>query len=55
MKEIVEELGSDHVPEYPEDRFDLIWTLPFPYDNITAVRSEGCPGLDTRSFLKVQG
>ncbi|KAH1497074.1 hypothetical protein LV164_000555 [Aspergillus fumigatus] len=55
MKEIVEELGSDHVPEYPEDRFDLIWTLPFPYDNITDVRSEGCPGLDTRSFLKVQG
>lgn len=35
--------------------FDLIWTLPFPYDNITDVRSEGCPGLDTRSFLKVQG
>ncbi|KAG2028090.1 hypothetical protein GB937_000543 [Aspergillus fischeri] len=52
MKEIMEELGSDHVPEYPEDRFDLIWTVPFPYDNITDVRSEGCPGLDTCSLLK---
>ncbi|RHZ55897.1 hypothetical protein CDV55_102166 [Aspergillus turcosus] len=48
MKEIVDELGSSHAPEYPEDRFDLIWSVPFPYGNITDVRSEGCPGLDTR-------
>ncbi|GFF52630.1 putative phosphoglycerate mutase family protein [Aspergillus lentulus] len=41
--------------EYPEDRFDLIWTVPFPYDHITDFRSEGCPGLDTRSLLQVQG
>ncbi|KAF4183040.1 hypothetical protein CNMCM8694_005028 [Aspergillus lentulus] len=42
MKEIVQELGSDHVPEYPENRFDLIWTVPFAYDHIPDFRSEGC-------------
>jgi hypothetical protein len=28
------------------DRFDIIWTDPHPYDNITNTSSENCPGLD---------
>lgn len=28
-------------------RFDLIWTIPYPYNKITAMQSEQCPGLDT--------
>ena len=32
---------------YPGDRFDLIWTIKKPYDEIDSVTSEGVPGLDT--------
>jgi hypothetical protein len=32
--------------QYPDDRFDLIWTLPAPYTSIVSVTSEGVPGLD---------
>lgn len=32
--------------EYPGDRFDLIWTVVKPYDEIVAVTSENVPGLD---------
>lgn len=32
--------------EYPGDRFDLIWTVVKPYDEIVAVTSESVPGLD---------
>ncbi|KAK3939374.1 hypothetical protein QBC46DRAFT_150231 [Diplogelasinospora grovesii] len=32
--------------KYPGDRFDLIWVVPEPYDEITEVRSEDVPGLD---------
>lgn len=31
---------------YPDDRFDLIWTVPAPYTSIASVTSEGVPGLD---------
>ena len=27
-------------------RFDIVWTIPFPYDNVTEIWSEKCPGLD---------
>ncbi|THC98333.1 hypothetical protein EYZ11_002194 [Aspergillus tanneri] len=54
MKQIVKDLGYEDPPEYPEDRYDLIWTLPFPYDNITDIRSEGCPDLDKPTALNVQ-
>ncbi|OOF97037.1 hypothetical protein ASPCADRAFT_205833 [Aspergillus carbonarius ITEM 5010] len=54
MREIVQALGYDDPPEYPDERFDLIWTIPFPYDNITDIRSERCPGLDVPSVLNVQ-
>ncbi|KAL6230871.1 hypothetical protein BDW75DRAFT_248375 [Aspergillus navahoensis] len=46
LTDIAEELGDDHAPEYPDDRYDLIWTNPSPYDEITAETSERCPGLD---------
>ncbi|KAJ5224914.1 uncharacterized protein N7469_008417 [Penicillium citrinum] len=39
-------LGVKDVLEYPDDRFDLIWTLPWPYDTVTDIKSEDCPDLD---------
>ncbi|RAK88134.1 60S ribosome biogenesis protein Rrp14 [Aspergillus costaricaensis CBS 115574] len=56
MRQIVQELGYADPPEYPDDRFDLIWTIPFPYDNITEIQSEECPELDVPvpALLKVQ-
>ncbi|OJJ70691.1 hypothetical protein ASPBRDRAFT_44929 [Aspergillus brasiliensis CBS 101740] len=54
MREIVQALGYDDPPDYPEDRFDLIWTIPFPYNNITDIQSEECPELDVPAILKVQ-
>jgi hypothetical protein len=32
--------------EYPGDKFDLIWTVVKPYDEIVAVTSENVRGLD---------
>ncbi|KAF7597502.1 hypothetical protein BBP40_003749 [Aspergillus hancockii] len=55
MRELVEILGSENPVEYPEDRFDLMWTIPFPYSNITDIRSEECPGLDVPLALTIQG
>lgn len=26
--------------------FDLILTIPYPYDTVTEIKSEECPGLD---------
>ncbi|OOF93623.1 hypothetical protein ASPCADRAFT_209565 [Aspergillus carbonarius ITEM 5010] len=46
LTDIVEELGDDNAPTYPSDRFDLIWTDPSPYTDITDFTSENCPGLD---------
>ncbi|KAJ5611684.1 hypothetical protein N7528_008789 [Penicillium herquei] len=46
--EIQEALGSHEPVEYPNDRFDLIWTIPYPYDRITVTQSEECPGLDAK-------
>ncbi|KKK21091.1 hypothetical protein ARAM_004710 [Aspergillus rambellii] len=54
IHEIARELGVPHPPMYPE-RYDLIWVIPFPYDNITEVRSEACPGLDVPAEIVVQG
>jgi hypothetical protein len=33
--------------KYPSERFDLIWTVPPPYKEITSVTSEGVEKLDT--------
>lgn len=46
MNNIAEEIGADDVDNYDEDRFDIIWTLPPPYKEITDETSENCPGLD---------
>ncbi|KAJ5130785.1 60S ribosome biogenesis protein Rrp14 [Penicillium bovifimosum] len=51
MDKIEEELGALEPIEYPEDRYDLIWTDPWPYGNVTNVKSEECPGLDVRPGL----
>jgi hypothetical protein len=32
--------------QYPDDHFDLIWTVPAPYTSIVSVTSEDVPGLD---------
>ncbi|KAL1989099.1 hypothetical protein VTN96DRAFT_5862 [Rasamsonia emersonii] len=46
LTDIVKKLGDKNPPSYPSDRFDLIWTDPSPYNNITSITSENCPGLD---------
>ncbi|CDM27207.1 hypothetical protein DTO013E5_4554 [Penicillium roqueforti] len=46
LTDIAEKLGVKDAPSYPDDSFDIIWTLPGPYDEITAETSENCPGLD---------
>ncbi|KAK7223425.1 hypothetical protein V2G26_011428 [Clonostachys chloroleuca] len=47
MNNILEALGAEDIENYPEDRYDVIWTVPSPYDEITAENSENCPGLDS--------
>lgn len=44
----VKKLGctSDGEIAYPDDRFDVIWTIKPPYQEITSVTSEECEGLD---------
>ncbi|KAI1494251.1 hypothetical protein F5X96DRAFT_9168 [Biscogniauxia mediterranea] len=46
LNNLVEELGAKDVDEYPTDSFDLIWTTPYDYSEVTSVTSESCPGLD---------
>ncbi|KAJ5618617.1 phosphoglycerate mutase family protein [Penicillium herquei] len=46
LSEIVEELGDDDAPTYPDDDYNWIWTDPSPYTNVTAWTNEDCPGLD---------
>lgn len=40
--------SGDHGEEikYPDNRFDLIWTVKAPYKEIESVTSEDVPGLD---------
>ncbi|KAH8714150.1 hypothetical protein BGZ61DRAFT_476266 [Ilyonectria robusta] len=46
LNNIAEELGADDVDNYPSGRFDIIWTDPYPYAEVTSTTSENCPGLD---------
>ncbi|KAM0429748.1 hypothetical protein ACHAPT_006354 [Fusarium lateritium] len=46
LNNLAKELGADDVDNYPSDRFDIIWTDPPKYKEITEVTSENCPGLD---------
>lgn len=56
MNNIVEELGAKDIPNYPEERFDLIWTIPPPYKDVTNAEisnagSQNCPGLDVNRII----
>ncbi|KAJ5551318.1 hypothetical protein N7535_000732 [Penicillium sp. DV-2018c] len=51
MDEIELELGALKPIGYPDDRYDIIWTDPWPYGNVTDIRSEECPGLDVQPGL----
>ncbi|KAJ5152678.1 uncharacterized protein N7482_009156 [Penicillium canariense] len=46
LTDIVQQLGDDDAPTYPDDSFNIIWTDPSPYNTITSETSENCPGLD---------
>lgn len=46
MEKVAKALGAKGVDSYPDDRFDLIWTLPYDYSEIVSIESESCPGLD---------
>ena len=46
LTDIVQELGDDNAPSYPDDSFNIIWTDPPNYSTITEESSENCPGLD---------
>jgi hypothetical protein len=40
--------GWEGKVKYPDDRFDLIWVVPPPWEEITEVKSEEVPGLDDK-------
>jgi hypothetical protein len=46
LNTIAEALGASDVSQYPSGSYNLIWTDPYPYSEITSVTSENCPGLD---------
>lgn len=47
LVDIVHALGDAHAPAYPHDRFDLIYSLSYPYNHGKVdITSERCPGLD---------
>jgi len=46
LGDIAKAIGVKVAPEYPENRFDVIWTIEAPYDKISTITSEHCPGLD---------
>ncbi|KAF2654668.1 hypothetical protein K491DRAFT_659676 [Lophiostoma macrostomum CBS 122681] len=46
LHDIVKELGDKNAPDYDSDDFNIIWTDPSPYNDITSKTSENCPGLD---------
>lgn len=45
LTDIVKELGDKNAPDYDGDDFGVIWTDPYPYDDITNYSNEDCPGL----------
>jgi len=46
IKGYAESTGWTGPVVYPDDRFDLIWTVKDPYDTVDSVTSEGVEGLD---------
>ncbi|KAH7327306.1 putative phosphoglycerate mutase family protein [Rhexocercosporidium sp. MPI-PUGE-AT-0058] len=47
LSDIVKAMGDKSPPSYPDDAFNLIWTDPSPYKDITGTTSENCPGFDS--------
>ncbi|CAK7199505.1 hypothetical protein SEUCBS139899_002185 [Sporothrix eucalyptigena] len=47
LTKIAEALGVDDAPSYPDDSFNLIWTLPYDYTSVSSITSENCPNLDS--------
>ncbi|TVY28757.1 hypothetical protein LHYA1_G002205 [Lachnellula hyalina] len=47
LTDIVEALGDNDAPTYPDASFNYIWTDPSPYGAVTQETSEMCPGLDS--------
>ncbi|KUJ18966.1 putative phosphoglycerate mutase family protein [Mollisia scopiformis] len=47
LTNIVDALGDNNAPTYPDGSFNIIWTDPSPYSSITSMTSEDCPGLDS--------
>ena len=45
LQGIVEALGDSNAPSYPDDAFNIIWTDPSPYTDITSMTTENCPGI----------
>lgn len=45
LNKLAEEIGVKDQDNYPDDSYDIIWTQPYPYKDITE-SSENCPGLD---------
>ncbi|KAK6204008.1 hypothetical protein LQW54_008581 [Pestalotiopsis sp. IQ-011] len=46
LNNIAEALGADDVDDYPDDSYNLIWTDPYNWTEITDITSENCAGLD---------
>jgi hypothetical protein len=46
VEKYAEKTGLAGKVKYPDDRFDLIWTIREPYVEIESVVSEAVPGLD---------
>ncbi|KAL2060777.1 hypothetical protein VTL71DRAFT_9419 [Oculimacula yallundae] len=46
LSDIAKALGDSSPPTYPDNSFNLIWTDPAPYKDVTAITSENCPGLE---------
>ncbi|KAH8666496.1 hypothetical protein BX600DRAFT_461893 [Xylariales sp. PMI_506] len=46
LNNLAEALGASDVDNYPDDSYDLIWTDPYDWTEITSVTSESCAGLD---------
>lgn len=46
LRKIMERLGGEPWPRYPDDRNDLIWTASEDWTHIESADSECCPTLD---------
>jgi hypothetical protein len=47
LHNIAEELGAPKTSPYPDDRYDIVWTLK--HHRIVKKESEQCPGIDRPS------